>query len=225
MEKTTLVIQANQLLKSGNFEYAIAGGRAIDLFLKYESRTHSDIDIAAFRYDRDRIIQFMWSQGFLVYEMLGGGKVHRITDISEQKRRNGNLCCFLENCSIVKVYPPDGDDCCWFEFFHTGQTELDYVEFLFNDRSENHWEYAPNRGIRRELRKAILFSDDIPYLSPEICLLYKSADTEREGYQKDFELAYCAMDIEQKKWLYNMLRKMYPQGHKWLSYMQGATEG
>ena len=65
MKPSNLVIQADQLLKAVDFEYAIGGGQAIDLFLGCKSRVHSDMDIVAFRYDGDRIIQFMWLREFL----------------------------------------------------------------------------------------------------------------------------------------------------------------
>ncbi len=183
----------------------------------YESRRHSDIDICSYWNDRDKIILFMQSQEFYVYEMLGGGRVHRITDVSKQMHKKSNICCFKDGCPLVKVYEPDESDCSWFEFFHIGQTKLDFIEFLFNDRSETHFEYARNREIKRELGKAILSPNGIPYLSPEICLLYKSTDMEREGYQQDFELAYHAMNSEQREWLKSALSIMYPQGHKWLN--------
>ena len=136
-----LIQEANELLKNGGFDYAFCGGQGLDLFLGYESRTHGDIDICAFRDDRDRIIQYMQSQGFEVYEMLGGGRAHRITDVSDQIRIRGNIFCFLEGCPLVKTYPPDEDGCCWMEFFHIGQTRLDFIEFLFNDRTSESFEY------------------------------------------------------------------------------------
>ena len=211
-----LIIEANDLLKNGGFEYAFCGGQAVDLFLGYESRTHGDIDICAFWNDRDKIILYMQSRGFQVYEMLGGGRAHRITDVSNQMYAKRNIFCFKEGCPLVKLYPLDEDDCCWMEFFHVGQTELDFIEFLFNDRSDANFEYARDREIERELDKALLSADGVPYMSPELCLLYKSTDTEREGYQQDFELAYEAMNDEQRDWLKNVLIKLYPQGHKWI---------
>ena len=211
-----LIIEANDLLKTGGFEYAFCGGQAVDLFLGYESRTHGDIDVCAFWNERDRIILYMQSQGFQVYEMLGGGRAHRITDVSNQIYEKRNIFCFKEGCPLVRLYPLDENDCCWMEFFHVGQTELNFIEFLFNDRSETLCEYARDREIKRELGKALLSLDGVPYMSPELCLLYKSTDTEREGYQQDFELAYTAMDEEQRDWLRNALIKLYPEGHKWI---------
>lgn len=210
-----LVSEANDLLKRGGFEYAFCGGQAIDLFLGYESRKHGDIDVCAYWSERDKIILYMQSQGFYVYEMLGGGVAHRITDVSDQMRVKRNIFCFKEGCRLLKLYPHEEKDCFWMEFFHVGQTELDFIEFLFNDRSETYFEYARDREIKRELSKAILFADGVPYLAPEICLLYKSTDTKRDGYQQDFELAYHAMDSEQRKWLMDALVMLYPQGHVW----------
>lgn len=211
-----LIIEANDLLKDGGFEYAFCGGQAVDLFLGYESRTHGDIDVCAFWDQRDKIILYMQSRGFQVYEMLGGGRAHRITDVSKQIYEKRNIFCFKEGCPLVKLYPLDEDDCCWMEFFHVGQTELNFVEFLFNDKSDAYFEYARDREVKRELDKALLSCDGIPYMSPELCLLYKSTDTEREGYQQDFELAYKAMSEEQRHWLENALTKLYPEGHKWI---------
>lgn len=51
-------MQSNDLLKSGNFEYAFCGGQAIDIFLGYESRIHGDIDVCAYWSERDKIILY-----------------------------------------------------------------------------------------------------------------------------------------------------------------------
>ena len=212
-----LIIEANDLLKDGGFEYAFCGGQAVDLFLGYDSRTHGDIDVCAFWNERDKIILYMQSRGFQVYEMLGGGRAHRIADVSNQIYEKRNIFCFKEGCPLVKLYPLDENDCCWMEFFHTGQTELNFIEFLFNDRSDADFEYARDREVKRELNKALLSRDGVPYMSPELCLLYKSTDIEREGYQQDFELAYKAMNGEQREWLKNALTRLYPEGHKWIN--------
>ena len=102
-----LIIEANELLKEGGFEYAFCGGQAIDLFLGYESRTHGDIDVCTFWNDRDIVIQYMQSLGFKVFEMLGGGRAHYISDVSEQYRVKRNIICFTDSCPLVKTYPLD----------------------------------------------------------------------------------------------------------------------
>ena len=213
---TQLILDANALLKQGGFEYQFCAGQAIDLYLGRETRVHGDIDICTYWPDRDRIIRYMQSQGFEVYEMLGGGRAHRITDPSVQMYEKRNIFCFKDGCPLVKTYPLDENDCCWIEFFHIGQTELNFIEFLFNDRSETHFEYARDREIKRDIDRAFLECGGVPYLAPEICLLYKSTDIDREGYQQDFDLTYAVLGGEQKQWLQRALTRLYPDGHKWI---------
>ncbi|HBL85335.1 MAG: hypothetical protein A2Y17_01970 [Clostridiales bacterium GWF2_38_85] len=205
------------MLQNKNFEYAICGGFAIDLFLGYNSRKHGDIDILAYWKDRDEIILYMKSIGFDVYEMLGGGKVHRITDIGKQYKSKRNIFCCKADCELVQLSETQEDDIYFINFQHIGQSKLNFIEFLFNDKSDKHFLYARNHNVKRNLKDVILFNKNIPYLAPEICLLYKSTDTEREGYQQDYELAIRAMSSEQIEWLNNAISFMNPDGHKWLN--------
>ena len=98
-----LVKQANELLQGQPFEYAVCCGMAIDMFLGYESRRHGDIDILAFYPDRDKIIKYMQSIGYEVYEMLGGGKCHHITDTENQLIAKNNIFCTKGNCELVHL--------------------------------------------------------------------------------------------------------------------------
>ena len=79
-----LIQEADAFLKTGGFDYAICGGFAIELYLDKPIRKHGDIDISAFWEERDKIVLFMQSKGWSVYELCGGGKAHYITEISCQ---------------------------------------------------------------------------------------------------------------------------------------------
>jgi hypothetical protein len=211
-----LIAEANEILKGQSFEYAICGGFAIDLFLGYESRKHGDIDISAYWKDRNAIIIYMQSKGFKVYEMLGGGRAHHITDINNQLYKKRNIFCITDDCELVNLTQTDEKDIYSIDFYHIGQTDLNFIEFLFNDKDKDNFLYARNNNIKRELNKAILHNNDIVYMAPELVLLYKSTDIEREGYQQDYELALVKMNNEQIEWLNNSLKAMYPKGHKWI---------
>lgn len=210
-----LVEEAKILLQGREFSYAICGGFALDLFLGYESRVHGDIDVLAFWEDRETIITYMQSKGFCVYEMLGGGKVHRITDIRTQEKRRKNIFCCTEDCELVRLYDTEEQDVFWFEFQHIGLSTLNYIEFLFNEKTEDEFVYVRDNRVKRELGKAILVKDGVTYLAPELCLLFKSTDIEREGYQQDFELAVDKLSQEQRTWFENAMEMLYPEGHKW----------
>lgn len=211
-----MITEANELLKKGNFEYAFCGGYAIELFLNKGIRKHGDIDVSAFWDERDKIILYMQSLGWQVYEMCGGGIAHHITDVKNQIKVKRNIFCFKEGCSLIKLTPCDQDDLYHLDFDHAGQTQLDFIEFLFNKQLNDSFLYARNENITRPLTRAILTRDEIHYLAPELVLLYKSTDIQREGYQLDFDSAMVAMNEEQKNWLQRALRTINPQGHPWL---------
>ena len=210
-----LIEEANAFLQGQDFSYAICGGFALDLFLGYESRAHGDIDVLAFWEDREKIITFMQSKGFCVFEMLGGGKVHRITDIRAQEKLQKNIFCCTEDCELVRLYDTEEPDVYRFEFQHSGLSKLNYIEFLFNEKTEAEFVYVRDNRVKRELEKAILRKDGIPYLAPELCLLYKSTDVDREGYQQDFELTVERLNGEQRAWFEKAMELLYPEGHKW----------
>ncbi|MDE5892009.1 MAG: hypothetical protein K2H45_03685, partial [Acetatifactor sp.] len=153
----SLLDEAVNLLKRQSWEWAVCGGLGIDLFLGYESRRHGDIDILAYWKDRDDIIRSMWEEGYQVYEMLGGGKVHHITDIQVQRYEKRNIFAMLEGCELVRLTPTGEKDIYDNHFSHEGLKKLNFVEFLFNDRDEDWFYYARNKAVKRELSKAILY--------------------------------------------------------------------
>lgn len=210
-----LIEEVNALLQGQDFSYAICGGFALDLFLGFESRVHGDIDVLAFWEDRETIITYMQSNGFCVYEMLGGGKVHRITDIRTQEKLRKNIFCCTEDCELVRLYDTEENDVFWFDFQHTGLSKLNYIEFLFNEKTEDEFVYVRDHRVKRGLEKAILVKDGVPYLAPELCLLFKSTDIEREGYQQDFELTVDKLSLEQRTWFEKAMGLLYQEGHKW----------
>ena len=210
-----LIKEVNTLLQGQGFSYAICGGFALDLFLGYETRTHGDIDILAFWEDRETIITYMQSKGFHVYEMLGGGKVHRITDIRMQEKLRKNIFCCTEDCELVRLYDTEEQDVYWLDFQHIGLSKLNYIEFLFNEKTEDEFVYIRDNRVRCELEKTMLEKNGVSYLAPELCLLFKSTDIEREGYQQDYELTVERLNGEQRAWFDNAMEMLYPEGHRW----------
>lgn len=211
-----LITEANELLKKGGFDYAFCGGFGIEMFLNRTIRKHGDIDVSAYWQDRDKIIHFMQALGWDVYEMCAGGIAHHITDVNNQIRAKRNIFCFKDRCSLIKLSPQGETDMYYLDFDHSGQTKLDFIEFLFNNRNADSFLYARNENITLPITKAILTQNGIPYLAPELILLYKSTDTEREGYQWDYDSAMAKMSAEQKGWLQAALKVMNSSGHKWL---------
>ncbi len=211
-----IIHQAHDLLKAHPFDYAICGGYAIDLFLGETSRPHGDLDMLVYWPQRDTVIQCMNDLGYAVYEMLGDGKAHHITDIADQRKWKRNIICVKGDCDLVSLTPTEEPDVVRIAFRH-GTPSLQMLEFLFNDKTDTEFLYARDHRVRRNLADALLSRDGIPYLAPELCLLYKSTDTARESNQHDFRTAFPRMHPEQQAWLQNALRTLYPQGYPWLT--------
>jgi hypothetical protein len=211
----SLLAECNSFLKDNNFKYAFCGGHALDIHLGYITRLHGDIDISAFWEERNKIVLFMQSHGWTVYEAMDNGIIHLITDLSNQYMTKTNIFCVRNECSFfhTELIENDKYKC---EIDHVEQKKLDFIEFLFNNYVENEFIYARNNLIRLELNKAILCKNDFPYLAPELVLLYKSTDLLRKDNEQDFNTIISKMGYDNKIWLKNALITVFPNGHEWI---------
>ncbi len=214
-----LLTALRDLLSPAPFRWAVCGGWAIDLFCGVPHRAHGDVDVQVFWPERDQVIRFMQERGFTVYEMLGNGLVHRVTDLRDQRCMKRNIFCVLPDCELVTLYPQAERDMFLMDFSHQGQSALNYVEFLFNHQENGDLVYARNQAIRLPLERALLRRDDLPFLAPEMTLLYKSTDTAREVNLQDLRSALPRMDEKQCQWLRQALITAYPDGHPWLAHL------
>lgn len=209
-----LITTVNNFLSSAPITWAVCGGYALDLFLDRTVRVHGDIDICVFENDRNAILRYMLQNNWRVYEFRGQGKM-RPLDGNLSNDAGRNLMCINGECELVKFYPSEEKGLLYHQFFHTGINTFNYIEFLFNQADKNAFVFDEKKNICRDLSKAILFNGNVPYLAPEIALLYKASQAEREDYQFDFEQAYPHMNCEQKEWFSRNLDVLYPDGHKW----------
>lgn len=210
-----LLAMTNTFMSNAQIPWAVCGGYALDLFLNREIRTHSDIDICVFESDRYKVLQYMLRNGRHVYEFRGQGKIHPL-DATSAYEVGRNLMCINGHCELVKFYPCEDNGLLYHEFLHTGINKFNYLEFLFNTTRENNFVFDKKLKIERDISKAILFNCEIPYLAPEIVLLFKSFRSDKSDYQYDFEQTYLHMSDEQKIWFSQNLDKLYPNGHIWI---------
>ena len=207
-------------LKDAPFQWAVCGGYAIDLFLGQTTRIHGDVDVCVFEKDRDAALKYMLDTGWNVYEFRGMGKMRRLhAGIKSDAGRN--LMCVKEGCQLVKFYPCEEEGMLYHEFKHVGIEKCDYIELLFNRTDDGEFVFSVDKGIKREINKAIMYRCGAAYLAPEIVLLYKAAQPDRDENRVDFESVYPYMREEQKAWLMQSIEKLYPEGHKWLEKGQG----
>jgi len=225
----SLLLQAYDLLNQINIKWAFCGGYSFDLFLNAETKKHSDIDICVFEQDRSTIKDFMLSSGWNIYQFLGQGKVRPMhKDDSCDPGRN--FMCVKDGCSLVKFYPCEESGVMLHEFYHTGIERLDYLEFLFNRKDcgeGNKFIFSAEPYIARDMQKAILYNGPLPYLAPELALLYKAPQAQQysQTYPPNCEqfmneqLIYDSlinrMDKEQFTWFQESIAKLYPNAHPW----------
>ncbi len=214
-----LIVECDNLLANQGFGYAFCGGHALDIHLGESIRPHGDIDISAYWEERNYIIEYMKSRDWVIYEPLGNGLVHLITDVADQKVVKRNIFCVKDSCPFFHVsLVEDGFYRC--EIDHVEQHKLDYIEFLFNRCVDNEFIYSRNEKIRLDMGKAILTKAGISYLSPELVLLYKSTDLSREVNRHDFKVMLQHLSFESRIWLLNALSVAFPNGHEWIHILR-----
>jgi hypothetical protein len=173
----------------------IAGGWAIDLFQGYVTRVHGDIEIGLFRQDQAEIQKYLrgWRLEKMPYKRG-----------AEEPWREGE---WLElPTHQINAYHPS--------------FKPDKMEVLLNERDEQgNWIFRRNPAVKRPLAKAILTNaDGIPYLAPEIALLYKS-NSLIEKNRQDFEALAGILDPKRREWLAEALEGCLP-GHEWLQKLR-----
>ena len=215
MEQKWLLEELKNFMAGGGFRWAVCGGFALDLFLDRNIRTHGDLDICVFEKDRETIKRYALDKGWRVYEFRGQGKV-RPLDATMASDAGRNMMCVKDGCDIVKFYPCEDEGLLYHRFFHTGMKKFCYLEFLFNRKDDEYLVLNREKGLQRALSKAILHRDGIPYLAPEIALLYKAVNAGHPDYQLDYRQTYPHLNDDQKQWFVQGMNLQYPDGHVWI---------
>ena len=166
----------------------IAGGWALDLFAGNQSRTHKDLDVGILRNDALRVLESL--AAWEVFEAKNG--VLTRLGAGMQPRAD-----------VFSLWCRPARDSHW------------ALELMLDEAENGHWIYRRHREIRRPLEIAIQRSPQgMPYLAPEIQLLYKSHRM-RSGDQADFEHIGPKLDQCRRSWLRDCLRMIDP-AHPWL---------
>ena len=162
----------------------------MDLFLGEVSREHKDIEIIVFREDQ-----------FHLKEYLGNWNLYKVEN---HKLRNwGNE---ILNLPVHEI--------------HAFNKQSDQrFEILLNESDGFYWKYRRDLRVKLPLNDiACLTTSGIPYLKPEIILLYKSKDI-RPKDQQDFLRILNYISFNQKMWLANALAIQDPE-HQWLEKLR-----
>lgn len=171
-----------------DFEWILAGGFALELFVGKNYRNHADIDILVARENQKKL-----------FDSIDESKIFIAKD--------GKLTAFEKNrfyeFPFQDVWILDDDLLSW------------CLQVMLYDVEEGLWIYKREKSIK--LRNDFLFweKEGIKIIKPEIQLLYKSKSI-RPKDEKDFQIVKEKLDESAKKWLNDALKKCYGR-HKWIS--------
>jgi len=88
------------------------------------------------------------------------------------------------------------------------------LALMLNTHVGDTWVYRRDARIRRPLAEIVWQVDGVPYLVPEVQLLFK-AKAARPKDERDFDDAVPRLDPAQRTWLRAALELTHP-GHPWL---------
>ncbi|MFP5115201.1 nucleotidyltransferase domain-containing protein [Bacillaceae bacterium C204] len=177
------------LMAGFNKTWGIAGGWAIDHFIGKETREHKDIEIAVFRKNQLYLKDYLKEWEF---KKVIKGEFHSWENE------------FLE----LPVH----------EIHASNKLNGAKIEILLNETKDNDWKFRRDLRISYPLTSVWSYSETgIPYLNPEIVLLYKVKNTREKDHQ-DFMTIKDYLDIEKKQWLRYAIELHEPK-HKWLQYL------
>lgn len=186
--------EVKQLLAPVSAPWWIAGGRALDMFIGHETRTHVDIDVAVLRRDQ---------QAFR--DALGHTWDVQIAHAGEFiPWKRGEAITDPDHHEVWARETPDGP---W------------RIELLFEESEGTRWTYRRNPSIG--LGVADLGRRDaygIQFLRPEVVLLYKSKSP-RPVDETDFLYVLPRLDVAQRGWLVAALYTTDPT-HRWLQRLK-----
>jgi hypothetical protein len=185
-----------KLLEGVAARWYVVGGWALDLFRGHQTRDQEDLEIATPLWDFDRIRERLSACEFFVAGREG-------------------------------FWPVDGAGAAYFEYQQTmardSSTGKWRVDVIRAPDDGTRWTCALDRNIHLPYDDAIAHTTDgIPYLRPELVLLFKGLQT-RPKDQADFEAIAPLMTTEARTWLAQALVETRGNGHPWIQPLANSN--
>jgi hypothetical protein len=170
--------------------WCVAGGWALDLFRGAQTREHGDLEIAV---PADRFAEVALRFPDCEFHVAGGGHVVPLSD--EALREHHQT---------------------WARERATGAWRLD----VFREPHEGDtWICRRDARIRRPYAQIVEHDlDGIPYLAPEVVLLFKAKNV-RDKDLTDLRWVLPLLDAGRRTWLRDALDLVHP-GHAWRALVQ-----
>ena len=222
-----IILQAYDLFKDSGFDYCICGGFALDMFVGKEIRMHGDFDISFFKEDKQKVIKFLQDNGWPIYARTELREFFLVTDFSDGRLIELDNMWAVKPGSFVNMLPVENvQNAYTYKIIEPRLQGFDFIEISFDARENGYFvvdsEDGKGERVERILDKAILYTDGIPYMSPELILFLKSHPFNMEHEylkpktENDFPAVIPLLSDEQRQWLMDALDKAWPDGYGWL---------
>ncbi|MCL2360118.1 MAG: hypothetical protein FWC74_10285 [Candidatus Bathyarchaeota archaeon] len=222
-----LILEANALFKNCGFPYYVCGGFALDIFAGKTMRPHSDVDISIFHENKRGVVAFLQANDWDIYKrVFEPGSLGGLTPIADKDDSKLDeiwvIWAIKPGSHLVPKLREGEADLYDFEILAHEQTSSTFIEIVLDHKKGNSFLCGKDKKVMRELDKAILFKDDVPYMAPEVVLFLKSPqvylthEIHKDKTPADFKAIFPQLPDESKRWFMNALNAAYPDGYEWL---------
>lgn len=178
------------ILEAAPFRWWICGGLSLEMYAGQQWRDHEDLDIGLVRSQGPDVHAFLSPQWDLW--VAAGGTL-----------RPWSGSPLDAGCNENNVWVREGPGSPW------------RLDLTVGSGSDEEWIYRRNEAVRRPWEEAISLTDDgIPYLAPEIQLLFKSKDPKPKD-DLDAETVFPMLEEGGRAFLDETL----DAGHAWRAWM------
>ncbi len=198
--KPLTVTEIQKIFSRIPVQWWIAGGWALDLYLDRVTRQHDDIDVIILRSEHLLLQKYLVSE-WESHKAFKGKLIHW--------NLNEKLDSHFDNIWIKKK----------------GESTWAF-QVMIVDSEDDYWIYKRNGTIRRKLKEIELeTSAGVPYIRPEIELLYKGGiSLIRAKDFLDLENVMPMLDDTSREWLRDSLTIQYPNGHPWIERIKALSK-
>jgi hypothetical protein len=188
------VDEAVQLFAGAPFRWWVTGGHALELHLGRSWREHGDFDVGICRRDAEQVHRWL-SDWDVVVAAEGRLTPWRGQPLSRVRNHN-NLWC------------RPSEDANW------------RLDIAVGSGTDHRWVYRRDESFSRPWEQTILqTTDDVPYLAPELQLLFKSKGL-RDKDHSDARQVIPDLDETRRRHLTTLL----PPTHPWQHLLTGGPQ-
>lgn len=183
------------LLNGLGASWWICGGLALDLYLGRETRRHDDLDVAVLRRDQRALFRHLRGWDFCyatpAHTLEPWDGRHLEPPIHGIWARRSNEASAPWTC-----------------------------EFLLNEHTDPDWIFRLDEAVTRSLAEVGAERGGVPFLRPEIVLLYKASELSPKN-EADFAAVRPQLTQTATQWLREALEVINPR-HPWVPRLQSS---